>query len=49
MIRTLCHTLYALTVVALIGGTAWAAGGIKSERQHSAGRVGIVLLAALQR
>jgi hypothetical protein len=43
------RTLYALTVVALIGSTAWAASGIKGERQHSAGRVGIVLLAALQR
>ena len=49
MIRILCRTLYAFTVVALIGSTAWAATGIKSERQHSAGRVGIVLLAALQR
>jgi hypothetical protein len=41
--------LYALTVVALIGGTAWAATGVKGERQHSNGRIGIVLLAALQR
>ena len=41
--------LYALTVVALIGGTAWAATGIKGERQHSPAGVGIVLLAALQR
>ena len=49
MIRTACHILYALTVVALIGSTAWAAAGIRSERQHSAGGVGIVLLAALQR
>ena len=49
MIRTFCHMFYALTVIALIGSTAWAASGIKSERQHSAGRVGIVPLAALQR
>jgi hypothetical protein len=49
MFQTACRALYALTVVALIGSTAWAASGIKSERQHSAGRVGIVLLAALQR
>ena len=49
MIRILSRSLYAFAVVALIGGTGWAAGGIKGERQHSAGRVGIVLLAALQR
>jgi hypothetical protein len=49
MIRTLCNALYALAVVALIGSTAWAAGGMKGERQQSAGGVGIVLLAALQR
>ena len=41
--------LYALSVVALIGGTAWAATGVKGERHHSNARVGIVLLAALQR
>ena len=41
--------LYALCLVALIGGTGWAATGIKGERQHSQGGVGIVLLAALQR
>jgi hypothetical protein len=49
MIRILSRSLYTFTVVALIGSTAWAASGLKSERQHSAGRVGIVLLAALQR
>ncbi len=49
MVQTVCRTLYALAVVALIGTTAWAATGLKSERQHSQGRVGIVLLAALQR
>ena len=49
MIQVVSRTLYALAVVGLIGSTAWAASGIKSERQHSAGRVGIVLLAALQR
>lgn len=41
--------IYALTVIALIGSTAWAATGIKSGREHSGGRLGIVLLAALQR
>jgi hypothetical protein len=49
MIRTFCRALYAVTVIALIGSTAWAASGINGERQHSAGRVGIVLLVALQR
>jgi hypothetical protein len=49
MIRKFLATLYALAVIGLIGSTCWAAGGIKSERQHSAGRVGLVLLAALQR
>ena len=41
--------LYAMTVVALIGGTAWASTGMKDGRAHSGGRIGIVLLAALQR
>ena len=41
--------LYALTVVALIGSTAWAATGIKSAREHSGGRLAMVLLVALQR
>lgn len=41
--------LYVLAMIALVGGTAWAAAGVRSERQHSAGGVGIVLLAALQR
>ncbi len=41
--------LYALTVVALIGSTAWAATGVKGGREHSGGRLGIVLLVALQR
>ncbi len=49
MIRTLCNSLYALSIVALVGGTAWSAAGIKAEREHSGGRVGFVLLAALQR
>jgi hypothetical protein len=43
------RTLYALSVVTLICSTAWAATGVRSERQLSADRVGIVLLAALQR
>jgi hypothetical protein len=41
--------LYALAVVTLIGSTAWAATGMKDQRSHSSGRIGIVLLAALQR
>lgn len=45
----MARILYALTVVALICSTAWAATGIDNERQHSSGRIGIVLLAALQR
>jgi hypothetical protein len=49
MIRTLSRTAYALTVVALLGGTGWTATGIKSDRLHSQGGLGIVLLAALQR
>ena len=49
MTAILFRTFYALTVVALIGSTGWAASGMKNERAHSAGRVGIVLLAALQR
>lgn len=49
MIRKFWAMLYALAVIGLIGSTCWAAGGIKGERQHSAGGVGIVLLAALQR
>jgi hypothetical protein len=49
MIRSISGSLYALAVVALIGSTGWAAGGMKSERQYSAAGVGIVLLAALQR
>ena len=49
MIRTVSRAVYALTVVALLGGTGWTATGIKGDRQHSQGGVGIVLLAALQR
>ena len=49
MIRNLLAALYALAVIGLIGSTCWAAGGMKAEREHSAGRVGLVLLAALQR
>lgn len=41
--------LYALAVIALIGSTAWAATGMKDQRPYSNGRIGIVLLAALQR
>ena len=41
--------LYTFTVIALVGSTAWAATGMKEQRPHSNGRIGIVLLAALQR
>ena len=41
--------LYTLTVVALIGSTAWAATGMKYDRAKAGGRLGIVLLVALQR
>jgi hypothetical protein len=41
--------LYALTLIALVSGTGWAAGGLKSNPRHATGGVGIVLLAALQR
>ena len=49
MIRSISGSLYALTVIALIGSTGWAAGGMKSGRQHSTAGIGIVLLTALQR
>jgi hypothetical protein len=41
--------LYTLTVVGLIGGTAWSAAGLQDVRAGVDGGVGIVLLAALQR
>ncbi len=41
--------LYALTVIPLIGGTAWAASGGKTEGRHANGQIGFVLIAALQR
>ena len=43
------RALYALCVVGLIGSTAWAATGMRSERHKTGTHVGIVLLAALQR
>lgn len=43
------RTLYAICLVGLIGSTAWAAAGLKSERPEAGRAVGIVLLAALQR
>lgn len=43
------RTLYAFTVIALVGSTAWTATGIKSARPQHTNQVGIVLLAALQR
>jgi len=41
--------LYTFCVAVLIGGTAWSAGGMESGRAEFEGRVGILLLAALQR
>ena len=44
------RTLYALLMVALISGTAWAATGYDADpRQGNSGGVGFVLIAALQR
>ena len=44
------RTLYTLCLVGLIGSTAWAATGLKTERHTlGAGGAGIVILAALQR
>ena len=43
------RTLYTLCLVGLIGSTAWAATGLQTERHKSSARVGIVILAALQR
>jgi hypothetical protein len=43
------RSLYAFCIVALIGSTAWAATGMQDERHKTGVRVGIVLLAALQR
>ena len=42
--------LYTLCMVALIGGTAWAAVELQQERPKGPpGRVGFVILTALQR
>ena len=41
--------LYTLSVVMLVSGTAWSAGGMQNQRPGADGGVGIVLLAALQR
>lgn len=43
------RTLYALSVVALVSGTAWSATGMQGQRLAVDGGVGLVLLAALQR
>jgi hypothetical protein len=44
------RTFYTLAVLALIGGSAWAATGLeRSDRTDFGSGVGIVLLAALQR
>jgi hypothetical protein len=42
--------VFILCLLALIGGSAWAASGsAKLERPEVPGRVGMVLLVALQR
>ena len=42
--------LYTLCMVAMIGGTAWAAAELQQERPKGPpGRVGFVILTALQR
>lgn len=43
------RTLYALSLILLIGGTAWAASGMTGGSRHASGSVGLVLLVALQR
>jgi hypothetical protein len=40
---------YIFAVVTLIASTGWAAAGMKGAREQSSGRLGIVLLVALQR
>jgi hypothetical protein len=41
--------LYTLSIIMLVSGTAWSAGGMQNQRLGVDGGVGIVLLAALQR
>lgn len=43
------RTLYALSVVTLVAGTAWAASGAPSAAPKSQAGLGLVLLTALQR
>jgi hypothetical protein len=43
------RTLYALSVVSLLAGTAWAAAGVPSNTAHAQAGLGLVLLTALQR
>ena len=43
------RTLYAFTVVALIGSTTWAATGFADTPKPSQAGLGLVLLTALQR
>jgi hypothetical protein len=43
------RALYAICLIGLIGSTAWAATGLKPERQQMGSGVGLVLLVALQR
>jgi hypothetical protein len=42
------RALYTLTIVALIGGTGWAASGI-GDRMHPDRHLGLLILTALQR
>ena len=43
------RTIYAVSIVALIGSTAWTATDIEDNRAASTSGVGLVLLTALQR
>jgi hypothetical protein len=43
------RTIYSLLIVGLIGGTAWAAGGMDGDRAKLGPGMGIVIIAALQR
>ncbi len=43
------RTLYALSVVTLIAGTAWTAAGATTNPPQSQAGLGLVILTALQR
>jgi hypothetical protein len=47
--NVMIRILYTLCIVGLIGGTAWAATGMQSERHKTGTHAGVFLLAALQR